>query len=385
MFKRELTTQAQYLATKYPVLTILGPRQSGKTTLVKLAFKSLPYVNLEDTETRLLAKNDPKSFLAKFPNGAIFDEIQRVPELLSCIQVKVDEDERKGLYILTGSHQLDLHSAIAQSLAGRTSILKLLPLSAQELKNNQIDFQIEEIILQGGYPRIYKDRLPLHNAFNSYFQTYIERDVRNIINIKDDLVFEKFIRLLAARVGQIINYSSLAVDVGVSAVTIKEWISILEASYLVFRLQPYFENFGKRMIKSPKIYFLDTGLLCYLLRIEDKESLVDDQLFGNIFENYAILELYKWCYNQAKDPKFYFFRDTQGHEVDLILQKGSSLTPIEIKSATTFSSTFLSGLNYFHAQAPSKAKEGFMLYRGEAEQRIQQFTLLNVKNCSQIL
>lgn len=385
MYKRFLISQVQFFATKYPIVTILGPRQSGKTTLVKKAFDHLPYVNLENIENRVLAKNDPNSFIAKYPNGAIFDEIQRVPDLLSSIQVKVDEDERKGLFILTGSHQLDLHSAISQSLAGRTSILKLLPLSLLELRDNHVELSLEEVILQGGYPRIYKDNLPLHNAFTSYFQTYVERDVRSIINIKDVLVFEKFIRLLASRVGQIINYSSLAVDVGVSAVTIKQWISILEASYLIFRLQPYFENFGKRVIKSPKIFFLDTGLLCYLLGIESKEALLEDQLFGNIFENFTILELYKYSYNNAKDPKMYFFRDLVGNEIDILLQRGSSLTPIEIKSSKTFSSSFLSGLNYFYLQAGNKAKDGAIIYRGDAEQKIHQYQLYPIERCTQAL
>ena len=385
MYNRFLTSQVQFFATKYPIVTVLGPRQSGKTTLVKKAFHHLPYVNLENIENRLLAKNDPNSFIAKYPNGAVFDEIQRVPELLSSIQVKVDEDERKGLFILTGSHQLDLHSAISQSLAGRTSILKLLPLSLLELRDNHLELSLEDVILHGGYPRIYKDNLPLHNAFTSYFQTYVERDVRSIINIKDVLVFEKFIKLLAARVGQIINYSSLAVDVGVSAVTIKQWISILEASYLIFRLPPYYENFGKRIIKSPKIYFLDTGLLCYLLCLENQEALLKDQFFGNIFENFTILELYKFYCNNAKDPRMYFFRDSVGNEVDILLQKGTTLTPIEIKSSKTFSTAFLSGLNYFYDQVSDKAKDGCIIYRGEAEQKIHPYHLYPIEKCTRIL
>ena len=385
MYNRFLTSQMQFFATKYPIVTVLGPRQSGKTTLVKKAFHHLPYVNLENIENRLLAKNDPNSFIAKYPNGAVFDEIQRVPELLSSIQVKVDEDERKGLFILTGSHQLDLDSAISQSLAGRTSILKLLPLSLLELRDNHLELSLEDVILHGGYPRIYKDNLPLHNAFSSYFQTYVERDVRSIINIKDVLVFEKFIKLLAARVGQIINYSSLAVDVGVSAVTIKQWISILEASYLIFRLPPYYENFGKRIIKSSKIYFLDTGLLCYLLCLENQEALLKDQFFGNIFENFTILELYKFFCNNAKDPRMYFFRDSVGNEVDILLQKGTTLTPIEIKSSKTFSTAFLSGLNYFYDQVSDKAKDGCIIYRGEAEQKIHPYHLYPIEKCTQIL
>jgi predicted AAA+ superfamily ATPase len=384
MYKRDLSSHVQFLANKYPVLTILGPRQAGKTTLVKNIFKNLPYVNLEDLENRALALSDPKSFIAKFPNGAIFDEIQRVPSLLSCIQVKVDEDERKGLFILTGSHQLDLHSSISQSLAGRTSLMKLLPLSLLELRENGIDFSIDTIILQGGYPRLYKDQLPLDNAYSSYVQTYVERDVRSILNIKDIVAFEKFLKLLASRVGQIINYSSLSIDVGVSATTIKEWISVLEASYLIFRLEPYYENFGKRVIKSPKIYFYDTGLLCYLLGIKTIEELKNDNLYGNIFENFVVLEFIKYSLNKAQNQKFYFYRDVNGNEIDMMIQKGSFLIPIEIKSSKTFSTAFLDGLNTFHQQAASKAKSGFIVYQGSDSQQIKNYSLVPIETCTKI-
>jgi uncharacterized protein len=240
-------------------------------------------VNLEDIESRALAHEDPRRFMEKYPDGAIFDEIQRVPQLLSSIQIKVDETEKKGLFILTGSHQVDLHHAIFQSLAGRSALLKLLPMSLEELRHNKQEKPLDEIILNGVYPRIYKDNLPLDLTYSSYFQTYVERDIRHVIKIKDILPFEKFLKLLASRVGQIINYSSLACDVGVSSVTIKEWISVLEASYRIFKLEPYFDNFGKRLIKSPKIYFCDTGLLCYLMGIENTEQLRNDPLYGNIF------------------------------------------------------------------------------------------------------
>lgn len=384
MFSRSLLPYIQMLAGKYPVVTILGPRQSGKTTLVKQAFPHLPYVNLEDLEHRALAIDDPKSFILKYPHGAIFDEIQRVPSLLCCIQVKVDEVDQKGMYILTGSHQLDLHASISQSLAGRTSVVKLLPLSLKELRENKVAASVDEVILSGGYPRIYRDQLPLQNAFNSYVQTYVERDVRSIINLKDVLLFEKFIKLLSARVGQIVNYASLAVDVGVSSMTVKEWLSVLEASYLVFRLQPFYENFGKRMIKSPKIYFSDTGLLCHLLGIQTINDLRDDSLYGHIFENFTILELFKYGYNSGRDPKFYFFRDTNGHEVDLIMQKGSNLIPIEIKSSRTYSTAFLEGLEFFHRTAEKKAKSGFVVYQGEASQKIKEFYLYNVEKATDI-
>lgn len=385
MYKRLLTTYIQQLAKKYPVITLLGPRQSGKTTLVKTAFPNKPYVNMEDVDNRYLATLDPKSFMAAYPNGAILDEVQRTPNLLSYIQVRVDEVKKNGMFILTGSHQAELHSAVSQSLAGRTSLLRLLPLSLQEMRNSKIKDSLEEIILKGGYPKIYKENLPISNAYSSYFQTYVERDIRQLLQVKDIILFERFIKLIASRIGQLVNYASLASDVGVSAVTIREWICVLEATYVLVRLEPYFENFGKRLIKSPKIYFTDTGLACYLLGIDSVEQLTKDFLYGNLFENWVIIELMKARYNQAIDPRLYFYRDISGKEIDLLFQQGSQLIPIEIKSSKTFSSSFLNGLKYFHEQAPKKAKEGTVIYGGKKSQKIQNFQLLTAENCSQLM
>lgn len=385
MFKRSLTTYIKKLATKYPVITLVGPRQSGKTTLVKSAFPNKIYVNMEDSDNRSLATLDPKSFMEHYPEGAILDEVQRTPNLLSYIQVKVDETDKKGMFILTASHQAALHSAVSQSLAGRTSLLRLLPLSLKEMRNSNIEDQLEMIILKGGYPKIYKENLPISNAYSSYFQTYVERDVRQILQVKDIILFERFIKLIASRIGQLINYSSLACDVGVSAVTIREWITVLEATYIIFRLEPYFENFSKRLIKSPKIYFTDTGLVCYLLGIDTVEQLIKDSLYGNIFENWVIVELMKARYNQTQDPRFYFYRDIAGKEVDLLFQQGSKIIPIEIKSNKTFSSSFLNGLKYFHEQSPHKAKGGFVVYGGTKSQKIEKFHLFTAENCSQLM
>lgn len=385
MFKRSLTPYIQKLATKYPVVTLLGPRQSGKTTLVKAAFPKKVYVNMEDTEQRSLATLDPKSFMEAYPEGAILDEIQRTPHLLSYIQVIVDQSDQKGLFILTGSHQTELHSAVSQSLAGRTSILRLLPLSLEEIRLAHIPDPIEEVILKGGYPKIYKEHLPLSNAYSSYFQTYVERDVRQILQVKDIIQFERFIKLTASRIGQLVNYASLASDVGVSAVTIKEWVSVLEATYILVRLEPYFENFGKRMIKSPKIYFADTGLACYLLGIESVDQLIKDPLYGNLFENWVVIELMKARYNQALDPRLYFYRDVAGREVDLLFQKGSHLVPIEIKSSKTFSPAFLEGLKYFHAQTPQKAEDGALIYAGKQTQKLGNFQVVTAENCAQLM
>ena len=385
MFKRDLAPYIQELAIKYPIVTLLGPRQSGKTTLVRAAFPKKPYVNMEDAENRSLATLDPKGFLQAYPDGAILDEVQRTPHLLSYIQVLVDEADKKGMFILTGSHQAALHSAVSQSLAGRTSLLRLLPLSLQEIREAGIADPLEEIILKGGYPKIYKENLPVSNAYSSYFQTYVERDVRQILQVKDITQFERFIKLTASRIGQLINYSSLASDVGVSAVTIKEWIAVLEATYILIRLEPYFENFGKRLIKSPKLYFADTGLACHLLGIDTADQLKKDSLYGNLFENWVVVELMKARYNQAMDPRLYFYRDVSGREVDLILQHGSRLIPIEIKSSQTFSPSHLEGLQYFHEQTPKKAEGGALVYAGKQSQKMGAFQLFNAENCAQLM
>ena len=337
---------------------------------------------MEDADNRSLATLDPKSFMQTYPEGAILDEVQRTPHLLSYIQVRVDETDQKGMFILTGSHQAELHSAVSQSLAGRISLLRLLPLSLQEMRDAKIGDSIEEIILKGGYPKIYKENLPLSNAYSSYFQTYVERDVRQILQVKDIILFERFIKLTASRIGQLINYASLASDVGVSAVTIKEWIAVLEATYILIRLEPYFDNFGKRLIKSPKLYFADTGLACYLLGIDTVGQLVKDPLYGNLFENWVVVELMKARYNQAMDPRLYFYRDVSGREVDLLFQQGSRLIPIEIKSSKTFSSSFLDGLKYFHEQTPQKAEGGALIYSGSQSQKIGDFGLFTVENCA---
>jgi uncharacterized protein len=385
MFNRLLTPYIQELATKYPVITLLGPRQSGKTTLVRSAFPNKPYVNMEDADNRALASLDPKSFMQTYPDGAILDEVQRIPQLLSYIQVRVDSADQKGMFILTGSHQAALHSAVSQSLAGRTSLLRLLPLSLQEIRMANIADSLEEVILKGGYPKIYKENLPVSNAYSSYFQTYVERDVRQILQVKDIIPFERFIKLTASRIGQLINFASLASDVGVSAVTIKEWISVLEATYILIRLEPYFENFGKRLIKSPKLYFADTGLACHLLGIDSTEQLIKDPLYGNLFENWVVVELMKARYNQAMDPRLYFYRDVSGREIDLLFQQGSRLIPIEIKSSKTFSSSFLEGLHYFHEQSPQKAEGGALIYAGAQTQKMGAFHLFNAENCAQLM
>jgi predicted AAA+ superfamily ATPase len=346
MLQAELLTQVR----EFPVVTVLGPRQAGKTTLVRRALPEFEYVSLEDPETRAVASEDPRGFLARRRAQVIFDEIQRAPGLLSYLQGIVDERGGVGHFVLTGSHQLQLREAVAQSLAGRTGLLHLLPLSIAELKAGGIRFErFEDYVLHGFLPRVYDQQQRPRVAYASYFQTYVERDVRQLIQLKDANLFEKFMKLLAGRVGQLMNAASLGNDVGVDAKTIQSWLSILEASFLVFRVPPHFENFGKRLVRSPKVYFSDTGLLCHLLGIEEAQQVTRDPLVGALFENLVVLELLKARYNAARRPNLAFFRDARGNELDLLLADGPRLTGVEIKSSATYHSTFKERLRWFNA------------------------------------
>jgi predicted AAA+ superfamily ATPase len=361
------------LFQQYPVLTLTGPRQSGKTTLVQHLFKDLPYVNLEAPDIRAYAQADGRGFIEQYrTSGAIFDEVQRVPQLLSYVQVVADENDRSGQFVLTGSHQMELHSAITQSLAGRTTLQRLLPLSLRELAIAGIHASVDEAIFQGGLPRIFAKGLDPTRTYRDYLHTYVERDVRSLSNVKDLALFEKFLGLCAGRIGQLLNVSSLATEVGVSAPTIQHWISILEASFLIFRVQPYHENFGKRLIKAAKLYFTDTGLACYLLGLRRSEEVARDPLRGQLFENLVILELLKAQYARGYDANLYFFRDAHGHEVDLLIPKGRHLMPIEIKSSQTFSPDFLKGIEYLQALAGSgRCQQPTVIYGGVAESTVR--------------
>jgi len=365
MIPRHIQPELLNLLEEYPVVTVLGPRQAGKTTLVRHGLPAHQYSNLEHPETRQFAIDDPKAFLAQFKGDVILDEIQRVPELLSYIQVIVDEEQRNGQFVLTGSHQLALREAIAQSLAGRTSILNLLPFSISELSDVGILFERpEEYIYQGFLPRIYdQDQRPTQ-AYSNYYQTYVERDIRQLINLKDFSLFEKFMKLLAGRAGQLMDYTSLANDVGVNAKTIKHWLSILEASFVVYKLSPYFENFGKRAIKSPKYYFVDTGLLAFLLGIETPGQVARDPLIGQMFENLVVIEALKARANQGGLANLYFFRDNHGNEADILYQKGRELIPIEIKSASTYRPDLLKGLRKIMGLSPT-IEHAYLVYSGD--------------------
>ncbi len=367
MIQRKILTELLEAASEYPVVTVVGPRQSGKTTLVRAACPDRAYISLEDPEVRLNAQTDPRGFLADLQNGAILDEIQRTPVLLSYIQGIVDQSKRRGLFILTGSHQPLLHEAVSQSLAGRTAMLNLLPFSFKELQTYQSWTDPYDLILKGGYPRLHDEHLKPERFFNSYVQTYLERDVRALINLKDLTRFQRFLVLLAGRTGQIVNYSSLSNDVGVSSNTIKEWISVLKASYVVYELPPFFENIRKRMIKSPKLYFIDTGLACHFLGIQTAGQVKRDPLRGSLFENWLVMDIIKGLQNQGMHPDLYFYRDSHGHEVDLIMRRARQCLPVEIKSASTFDSDFVKGLNQFQNSGVNNVLPGMVLYNGDLD------------------
>ena len=383
MITRDIQNEFLKLLKEYPVVTILGPRQAGKTTLAAEVLKDYEYCNLEVPETRDFATNDPKAFLAQLKNKVILDEIQRTPHLLSYIQALVDKNKINGQFVLTGSHQLVLKEAVTQSLAGRTSILNLLPLSINELANAKIQFpNFEQYAYHGFLPRIYDQNQRPTQAYSNYYQTYVERDVRQLINLKNASLFEKFLKLLAGRVGQIVDYTSLGNDVGVNSKTIKEWLSILEASFIVYKLEPYFENFGKRVIKSPKYYFTDVGLLCYLLGIENESQVTRDPLMGNIFENLVVIECLKSRYNQGKMGNLYFFRDSNSKEIDLLFQKGRELVAIEIKAAATFNTSLISNLELMSETV--KIKKSYLIYNGSNKKMSNGIELLNFKYINKI-
>lgn len=365
MIKRTMARELRTLIQEYPVVTVLGPRQAGKTTLVKAVLKGYAYSNLEEPDVRELAIQDPRAYLARYPGPVILDEIQRVPELLSYIQAIVDGEKRNGRFVLTGSHQLRLREAVTQSLAGRTSILTLYPLSLAELESaGQSAGGFEAAAFRGFLPRLHAESLRITPFHSNYYQTYVERDVRQLIQLKDAALFEKTMKLVAGRTGQLMDYASLANDVGVDAKTIRHWLSILEASFVLFKLPPYFENFGKRVIKSPKYYFTDVGLLCFLLGIRMPEQISRDPLVGAMFENLVIMECLKAQANRGDMPALYYYRDSHGNEVDLLVPEGRTLHAAEIKSAHTFSDRLLQGLRKFRAQSGCTGRT-MLIYNGE--------------------
>lgn len=386
MISRTLEKYVRQMAKKYPVITITGPRQSGKTTLVKSVFKKLPYVNLEHPVTRDFAKNDPVGFLEQYADGAVLDEIQRVPELFSYIQVRVDENNRTGQFILTGSHQFELRAGINQSLAGRTAVLKLLPFSLEELATCGELPSVDELLWKGFYPRVYDKNLPPAQAYSDYFETYIERDLRNIENIRNLDTFRLFVRLCAGRVGQLLNLSNLSNEVGVSQPTVKEWLSILQASYIIFTLPPYHHrNLNKRLVKSPKLFFYDVGMAAWLCGIEERRHLQNHPLRGNLYENMVVADVLKWRWNRGKSNNLSFYRDSNANEVDLIYEVSGKPLPIEIKSSKTISDEYFKGLRHFAKEISQSNDKGILIYAGDTEQRRTEFIVTNHRQLSGIL
>jgi len=385
MFPREMARELETAASGYPIVTMTGPRQSGKTTLVRQVFPHKPYVSLEDLDQRELAQRDPRGFLSQFPDGAILDEIQHVPTLLSYVQTRVDAENRPGYYILTGSHQLSLHEAVTQSLAGRTALLTLYPLTLSELSASGLELNLNDTLLHGFYPRIFQSHLEPNSYYRNYLATYVERDVRQMLQVQNLVTFQRFLKLCAGRIGQVLNRESLGNDLGVSSHTVKSWLSILEASFLIVQLPPYFENFGKRAIKSPKLYFTDVGVATALLGIENQEQLDRDPLRGQLFENLVVMELIKARANSGKAPQLYFYRDSAQHEVDLIFQRGHELIPIEIKSSMTFHYDLLRSVRYFRNLVGDRAAHAGLIYSGVQEPTLEGIKVLNYHKARQLL
>ena len=345
MIKREITPCLVELFRKYPFVTVTGPRQSGKTTLCRAAFPHLKYVNLEAPDQREFAESDPRGFLSHIGEGAVLDEIQRVPELLSYLQVYADEARRNGLFVLTGSEQFRLSDAINQSLAGRTALLRLLPFSLAERRGTGASESIDDILYSGFYPRIHDQKLEPRQALGDYFETYVERDVRQIGEIRNLSSFRLFVRLCAGRVGQLANLSALGADAGVSHTTARHWLTVLEASYVVFQLPPFYANIRKRLVKSPKLYFYDVGLASYLIGIEHAGQVATHPLRGALFENAVVVETLKHRFNRGYRSNLSFFRDARGLECDLLYENGNGICAIEIKSGATIASDYFNALN----------------------------------------
>ena len=368
MIKRELESKLLTIAKQFPVIAITGPRQSGKTTLAKSVFADYRYISLENLDTRAYATNDPRNFLTSFDNatGVIIDEIQEVPHLFSYLQEIVDTKKRPGFFVLTGSQNILLQENISQSLAGRIAIFTLLPLSINELKlSDLLPKNVDEVMLKGFYPRIYSEQLDIQTWINNYINTYLERDVRQLININNLLTFQRFIKVCAARIGNILNYADLARDCDISLNTAKSWLSILEASYIIKLVQPYYKNFNKRITQTPKIYFYDTGIACALLGIKRTDELNIHPMRGHLFENMIIADTYKYNFNNNIIPNIYFWRDVQGHEIDCLIEKSfDKLVPIEIKSSMTISDRFFKTIIDWKKIIKETAIDSYLVYGG---------------------
>jgi predicted AAA+ superfamily ATPase len=373
---RDLAPLLLKSASRYPVVTVTGPRQSGKTTLCRSLFPDRPYVSFEAPDIRRFATEDPRGFLASIENGAILDEIQRVPDLTSYLQGMVDANPIPGRFILTGSQQFELMSGVSQSLAGRTAILRLLPFSLAELDASHPPTDIAQTLLTGFYPRIHDQALDPSQTLGDYFSTYVERDLRQLAIVHDLQSFERFVRLCAGRIGQLINLASLANDTGISASTARAWLELLQISYIIHVLPPWFTNTSKRLVKSPKLYFHDVGLACWLLELRTREQVARDPLIGNLFENLVIADVLKQRFNRGETGNLYFFRDAKGVEVDLLIPTGRQFHAVEIKAGATINPDYFRGLTNFRSNFPDVVASSHVVYGGEQKQPRSDVTVL---------
>jgi len=381
MIKRILADKILSLVQKFQVITLTGPRQSGKTTLVRDTFPTMPYASLEEPDIRQIALTDPRGFLSNFPDGAILDEIQNTPELFSYIQRLVD-DNRQIRFVLTGSSNFLLMEKITQTLAGRTAVLHLLPFSFAELA--PLPKSYESLIFKGQYPRVYDRNIQPTDFYPAYIQTYVEKDVRLIKNIGDSNTFIQFTQLCAGRIGQLLNYASLANDAGISPNTAKTWLSILESSYILYRLQPYYRNLNKRLVKSPKLYFYDTGVACSLLSIRAEEQINLHYMRGALFENLIINEFIKRNVNQGENRQPYFWQDNHGKEIDCLLVDGERITPVEIKSGKTLSTSYFDNLKSWPSTSETQPAKGYVVYGGEQSMQTSAGALIGWQHLDQI-
>lgn len=381
--KRQLEFDLARLAGLFPVVAVVGPRQSGKTTLIRHTFVEYKYFSLEDPDTLEAVKADPRDFLERDYGtpGIILDEFQNEPTLLSYMQGIVDSNRRPGYFILSGSHNFLMNQAISQSLAGRVALLTLLPLSINELReSNLLPPDINNAIYDGFYADIYSRHIDPSDFYSQYTKTFVERDVRQLAHVGNLADFQRFLRLCAGRIGQLLNVSSLADDCGISVPTAKSWLSILQASYIIFLVSPHFNNFSKRLIKSSKLYFYDTGLACWLLKISSRDYIAQHYLRGNLFESMILSDLHKSFYNKAQEPSVYFWRDSHGHDVDCLLDFGTQLVPIEIKAGKTVQQNFFDGIHYWCNMANINPDQGYIVYAGNETQKRSRGTVISWQN-----
>jgi hypothetical protein len=385
MINRVLSSQIITAAKKMPIIAVTGPRQSGKSTLIRELFPNHTYLNLEDIELRQFALSDPKAFLQNIGNKAIIDEIQYAPDLLSYIQVITDREKKAGQFIISGSQNLMLMESIKQSLAGRVAIFNLLPFSLEEIKNTNFALsEYEDYILKGFYPRIYDQDLNPTNWLQDYLTTYVERDVRQLLNVGDLNTFRHFLEICSGRIGQLVNFSEIGNIIGVSYQTVNKWLSVLETSFIVYTLRPFHKNFNKRIVKTPKLYFYDTGLACALLNLRNTDDLSRHFAKGALFENFIINEILKNQLNQHLSPKNYFWNAAGSYEIDLLLDHGGRLLPVEIKSARTINNHFFDGLKYFQPISGASPLDSYLVYGGDEVQQRSIANVLSWKNLDKI-